>query len=323
MLQSKLVFNKKNIYFTLPFLLFLCCKTRVVKLEVQGASYCVSNYFSKKYSEYTNQEIRSIVNNPKLLNRFSEKSIRIAIAYDFWKDLIDYVDLEKEVLTNKNKKLEFLELKETIFQHIQFSQSDLNAMVSEIRCYADRFTEIILEMQESETEIIRKNTIWAIGLGAIGTVLDGASIYNNAVNEIVVITSGLLVAYFSYMAYDPSVVVEFKPKSSILKDLYYNPPVSQSFSAPIWFLISRDYSLDGKMVTIRESMLERWEKNNFFGSNSEREKMIGVFFGKGGLANLQMMINRREMIIILKGILQLTEQDLRSFQAELMYYHKN
>jgi hypothetical protein len=318
-----MISKKYQLFFLFIFLLPIQCKTKTVKLEVQGASYCVSNRFSKRFNEYSNQEINSILTNPKLLERFSTKSLRIAIAYDFWKDLLKYVELEKESSNDMKKRLELLELRENIFQSIQFAQSDLNAMVSEIRCYVDRFTEIILDMQETETEIVRKNTFWAITIGAIGTILDGGSIYNNPLNEVVIITQGVLVAYFSYRAYDPQIVVEFKPRSTILKDLYFNPPVSQSFSAPLWFLISRDYSLDGKMTTIREGMIDRWEKNHFFGTIEERENTLEILFGKGGLANLQIMINRREMIIILKGILQLTEQDLRSFQAELMYKYKN
>jgi hypothetical protein len=318
-----MISKKLQLFFLFIFLLPIQCKTRTVKLEVQGASYCVSNRFSKKFNEYTNQEIDSILTNPKLLKRFSIKSLRIAIAYDFWQDLLKYVELENEVSTNLNKRLEILELRESIFQSIQFAQSDLNAMVSEIRCYVDRFTEIILDMQETETEIVRKNTFWAITIGAIGTILDGGTIYKNPVNEVVIITQGVLVAYFSYRAYDPEIVVEFKPRSTVLKDLYFNPPVSQSFSAPLWFLISRNYSLDGKMVTTRDAMLDRWEKNHFFGTKEERENTLDILFGKGGLANLQIMINRREMIIILKGILQLTEQDLRSFQAELKFNYKN
>jgi hypothetical protein len=318
-----MISKKLQLFFLFIFLLPIQCKTKTVKLEVQGASYCVSNRFSKRFHEYSNQEINSILTNPKLLERFSIKSLRIAIAYDFWENLLKYVELEKESSNDMKKRLELLELRENIFQSIQFAQSDLNAMVSEIRCYVDRFTEIILDMQETETEIVRKNTFWAITIGAIGTILDGGSIYNNPLNEVVIITQGVLVAYFSYRAYDPQIVVEFKPRSTILKDLYFNPPVSQSFSAPLWFLISRDYSLDGKMTTIREGMIDRWEKNHFFGTNEERENTIEILFGKGGLANLQIMINRREMIIILKGILQLTEQDLRSFQAELMYKYKN
>jgi hypothetical protein len=315
--------KKLQVFFLFILLLPIQCKTRTVKLEVQGASYCVSNRFSKRFNEYSNQEINSILTNPKLLNRFSIKSLRIAIAYDFWQDILKYVELENEASVNPNKRLEILELRESIYQNIQFAQSDLNAMVSEIRCYVDRFTEIILDMQEKETEIVRKNTFWAITIGAIGTILDGGSIYNNPVNEVVVILQGVLVAYYSYLAYDPQIVVEFKPRSTVLKDLYFNPPVSQSFSAPLWFLISRNYSLDGKMITIRDGMLDRWEKNHFLGTKEDRENTIEILFGKGGLANIQTMINRREMIIILKGILQLTEQDLRSFQAELMYNYKN
>ena len=318
-----MISKKLQLFFLFIFLLPIQCKTKTVKLEVQGASYCVSNRFSKRFNEYSNQEINSILTNPKLLERFSIKSLRIAIAYDFWENLLKYVELEKESSNDIKKRLELLELRENIFQSIQFAQSDLNAMVSEIRCYVDRFTEIILDMQETETEIVRTNTFWAITIGAIGTILDGGSIYINSLNEVVIIMQGVLVAYFSYRAYDPQIVVEFKPRSTILKDLYFNPPVSQSFSAPLWFLISRDYSLDGKMTTIREGMIDRWEKNHFFGTIEERENTLEILFGKGGLANLQIMINRREMIIILKGILQLTEQDLRSFQAELMYKYKN
>jgi hypothetical protein len=318
-----MISKKLQLFFLFIFLLPIQCKTKTVKLEVQGASYCVSNRFSKRFNEYSNQEINSILTNPKLLERFSIKSLRIAIAYDFWENLLKYVELEKESSNDIKKRLELLELRENIFQSIQFAQSDLNAMVSEIRCYVDRFTEIILDMQETETEIVRTNTFWAITIGAIGTILDGGSIYINSLNEVVIIMQGVLVAYFSYRAYDPQIVVEFKPRSTVLKDLYFNPPVSQSFSAPLWFLISRDYSLDGKMTTIREGMIDRWEKNHFFGTIEERENTLEILFGKGGLANLQIMINRREMIIILKGILQLTEQDLRSFQAELMYKYKN
>lgn len=310
--------------FILASVIFLLesCTARIVKLQVLGASYCNNTRYNKVYEVLSDEQILEIFDDPELKSRFSQKTIKISIAYDFWRDLKELAKREKVVSSDLNYIQDTQLLRERVYQHLHFVQSDINATASELRCYVDRFTEILVDMKETEDNIVQENTFKAIASGAMGGLLDGSTVYMTGVNQAIILTTGVFVSYYSYLAYEPSVVVEFKPRTTILKEIWTNPSHSQNFSMPLWFLISRDWTKNSSYVTMREKLVKRWEDNRFLGEGDDRETKIELFFGKGGLSNVKEMENRREMIIELKGLIQLLEQDLRNFQGELLHRQK-
>jgi hypothetical protein len=288
-------------------------------LQVQGSIYCSINKIPIEYTYPSEAKIFEIINDP-LLSDFSKKSIEFSIAYNFHQELIKLKTIEKEETKNKSPSIKYLLQKQKVLQHIHFAQADISAMESELRCYDDRFSEIINDLKDSEADIIQKNSFYAILTGGIGTLLDGGTTDNASLNRVITVLSGILITYYSYLAYDPIVVVEFKPKSSILKDLYNIPEFSSSFSKPIWFLLTKDYSNIEKKIIQRNILVKRWQDNGYLGKDKEyRDKLIELYFGKGGLSNIKETVNRKEMISETLVVLDLYQQIIRTFQYEILY----
>ncbi|HMY67252.1 MAG TPA: hypothetical protein PK453_14370, partial [Leptospiraceae bacterium] len=209
-------------------------------------------------------------------------------------------------------------LETKISKRLQLAQLDLNATASEIRCYVDRFTEIVAMMQEAEDDIVQSNTLYAIMSGAIAAILDGSTVYDTAGNQKIILAGGLLVSYFSYRAFRPDVTVEFKPKSSNLKDLWFNVESSPNFSTSLWFLLTKP--MLGEEQTIRDLLIQRWKDNGFLGADDteERKHYENLFFGAGGVSSLTVIKNRKEMNNQLQTLIQLLEQDVKVLQIELL-----
>ena len=310
---------KKNIaiIFIFPFLLESCSFQREVISKVVGSDLCASKKIEIIYNYPTDSKILEIMNHP-LLTDFSKKSIQFSIAYDFYLDLIKLKTLEKEEVKKDSFSNAYLFQKQKVLQQIYFAQADISAMESEIHCYEDRFSETIINVKEIESDIVQKNSFFAILTGGIGTLLDGASADNPSINKAVILVSGIVISVFSYLAYDPIVKIEFSPKSTILKDLWNNPQKSKSFTDPIWFLLSREYNTDEK--SIREILKEQWEKNGYLGKDdANRARLTNIYFGNGGLCSIREYENRKEMLSETLVKLDLFQQIIRTFQYEVLF----
>ncbi len=287
-------------------------------MTIQGAAYCVSSKVHYKEAVPTLEEARKYLKDPILATRFSPKSIRIAIAYGFVEDLKEYAKLNTGTWNRPSQKSQKLkDLQTKIQDSINFARLDINSMASEISCYLDRFTEILTVMKEKEDGIVRDNTLYAIATAAVAAIIDGGTAYTTSLNQMVIISSGLILSYFSYKAFNPKVTVDFRPKSSNLKELWYESETTDNFSTAIWFLMNKKVIEDE--LTVRELLVKRWIENGFLGEEGEeREKMINLYFGTGGISSIQNIFNRREMNNQMKTLIQLFEQDIRALQVELI-----
>lgn len=302
--------------------LFVSCASarREVRMEVHGASYCVSSQIHFQSPLPSDSEVEKIMNDPELNARFSPKSIRLAIAYGISGDLKEYVKLEQKNKLSKSARPspEFTTLESKIYRRIQLMSMDVVATASEFRCYVDRFTEIVNQMKSTEDDIVEANTLYAILSGAIFTLIQGGTVYNDPATVVATITGGVLVTYFSYRAYRPNITIEFKPKSTNLKELWYKAEVSKNYSTAMWFIMTKDI-IKGE-PPMRDLVVKRWIENGFLGSEDkeDRDRHINLFFGEGGVSTLQNISNRKEMNNELKGLIQLIEQDVNGFQIELV-----
>lgn len=295
----------------------LNCSTysREVRMQLSGAAYCRSSMVMYNEPPPTVEKVREYLNDPSLTSKYSPKSIRIAAAYGIVEDLKLYKSLMEKQPPKSKKTLELLELESNISKKFNLIIIDIISIESEMNCYIDRFTEILAMMNDKEDDIVSSNTIYAIMSGAIAAIIDGLTIYDNNINQKIIIGGGLLVSYFSYLAYKPSVTVEFRPRSTNLKDLWNNPEKTENYSSAMWFLLTKKI-LDTD-ETYRELLVKRWVDNNFLGEEgSERERHIDLFFGKGGISTITNIYNRREMITQIRTIISLYEQDARGLMVE-------
>ncbi len=332
--------------------------SREVRMQLSGAAYCVSSNVIYKGETPTISQIREFMNDPLLRSRYSPKAIKLAAVYGFAPELKRHLELklklnkenkepiQKDVareIPSENKKdlkkivkveeaieikskpnnlaeynPEIKELEVHILKRFNLITIDINSLASEMNCYIDRFTEILAMMTEKEDDIVNSNTIFAIMSGAIAAIIDGLTIYDNNINQKIIISGGLLVSYFSYMAFRPMVTVEFRPKSTNLKDIWNNPDKTDNYSTAMWFLMTKKINEDDE-PPYRELLIKRWVDNNFLGeAGEEREEMVNLFFGKGGISSITNLYNRREMITQLRTIITLYEQDARALLVEFM-----
>ncbi len=286
-----------------------------VKMKLQGAAYCLSTNVLFKGAVPTLADVKNYLEDPILKSRYSSKSIRIASAYGFIEDLKLHAKLKKE---NKSNKQELLDLEISILNNINNITVDLTSMASEFNCYADRFTEILDMMQEKHSDIETSNTIYGIMVGALAAVAEGINIDSNLNSQRIVLTGGILGTYFAYKAFTPNVTVDFRPRSTNLKDLWYNVEKTDNYSTSLWFLLTQKF--DGEeSLSYRDLLIKRWIETNFLGSEGEdRERHVDLFFGKGGESTIKNLTDRREMIHQIRTIITLHEQDARALIVEFI-----
>lgn len=63
-------------------------------MKIQGTSYCISTTTQLKIPLPTPDKVEEILGDPKLNSRFSRRSIRLAIAYNFYEDLLKFMEFK-------------------------------------------------------------------------------------------------------------------------------------------------------------------------------------------------------------------------------------
>jgi hypothetical protein len=195
---------------------------------------------------------------------------------------------------------------------------DINATTSEFGCYVDRFTEILTQMKDAESNIVSSNTLYAILAGAFLSIIDGAYVSGGVQDQFWIFAGAVAATYYSVKAIFAEVSIDFRPKSSNLKEIYYNPEKSKNFSSALWFIMTRPLIQNEK--PIREMLIERWIENGFLGKDekADRDYHINLFFGTGGISNITHISNRREMNNEVKTMIQLLSQDINAFMIEII-----
>lgn len=293
----------------LCILIFSC--NREIRMQVQGASYCLSQKLHLDNEVPSLDEANKIMDDKELTKAFSPKSIRLAIAYNFYNDLKLYLRLNPKI--NKNN-LDIEKIENKIYRKITAMSLDIDSTTSEFSCYVDRFTEILSMMKEKEDDIVLSNTLYAILFGAFAAFVDVATQEITWVNKTAIIAGGFGVTYFSYKAFTPNVTIEFKPKSTNLKDIWFNPEYTENYSKPMWFIMTKPVLKNE--FAMRDLLVQRWIENHFLGDENERGKYIDLFFGKGGVSNISQITNRREMNNEVRSLIFLLKQDIKGFEIE-------
>lgn len=308
-------FSKKIIAISTITVYFFSCAGRELRMTVQGASYCLSSKIHINTNVPTMEVASLQMNDVEMKKIFSPKSLRLAIAYGIFEDLKKFSKLN----LNAKSSAESLRLEDKIYRTIQLMILDIDSTTSEYECYVDRFTEILTMMNEKEDDIVRNNTLYAIMAGAIAAIADGATSLSDSdknANQAIILVGGLLVAYFSYKAFKPNITIEFKPKSTNLKEIWFNSPKSENYSTSLWFLLTKD--LLKTELPIRDLLVKRWLENNFLGSEEERDFHINLFFGTGGVSTITHISNRKEMNNEVRSLVNLLKQDVKGLQIELL-----
>ena len=302
-------------FFGIALVLNCASLKREVRLQLTGAAYCLSSNVQYKYPVPNLAEIKKKIEDPILKTKYSQNSLKIAAAYGLIDDLKKHIELTK---ARKTQSSEFKELELSLLYKLGFIHTDLDSLVSEMNCYIDRFSEIINMMDENQTDIVYTYSIYAIMVGAAQALLEGIEIDSNLWSQRIVLTGGILATYFSYVAFTPEVTVEFRPKSTNLKDLWYKPEKTDNYSTSLWFLMTKNLEGEEK-PTVRDFLINRWIENKFLGEEGEeREAKVELFFGRGGVSTIGDIRNRQEMIKHIRTTISIFEQDLRALVVEFM-----
>jgi DNA polymerase elongation subunit (family B) len=116
----------------------------------------------------------------------------------------------------------------------------------------NKTTELLKQKKEAEDEVIyynvlqsvlklTLNSIYGIMVGAIAAIAESYNIDSNLNSQRIVITGGVLGTFFAYKALTPNVTVDFKPRSTNLKDVWYNVEKTNNYSTALWFLLTQKF----------------------------------------------------------------------------------
>lgn len=274
----------------------------------------------------TIEKVLEYISDPILNTRYSPKSIRIATAYGLTEDLRNHILMSAKYLSYNQKQDELMKLEINIIKKINIILIDISSMEAEMSCSIDRLSELYDQMTDKELKIVKNYTRFAILISAAAAVIDGLTVYDNFINQKIIIMGGLMVAMFDYLAYNADITIEYRPSSSILREIWHGTEKSENFSTGLWFLLTKKIPMgDKEQFLTRDKLKQRWIDSKFLGEDGkEREKLIEFYFGsisndkKPNIYSTKNIHDRREMLSQIRTLISLFEKDVRALSVEFM-----
>jgi hypothetical protein len=240
--------------------------------------------------------------------------------------LTDFVKVEKQIQQSKNTDhvLQMVAFRQEITERISLASLELTSVLSEINCEIGRATELknYLQLQIDKRET--SSTILSV-LAAASTQIV-VSIFNlsdadHRVVEATEIGGALISAYFVFRALKKKdKKAEFLHKRNFLKDIQDNPINSTVYLPMVWHYLSKEYENPEETITVRQTILNRWQELNLLTETEEQEQeqRTQLLFGEGGLYSIDDIDNRISLLDLLAIEVSLMNQELKQLQQEIM-----
>lgn len=273
--------------------------------------------------EFNNPVPISELEKDKILNlRFTAKTISVANAFGFAPLLHKLAESEQKFKTDPSpaNKSEYMDVQIKINKMISLAMMEVSSTATEIHCYSDRIKEIVNSIRNEEINSNRRLTATSIIATAIFSIISGAVAWQtNTVQALVNVFGGLSIGAVSYKSINIESEVDYYSVKKVLKDIWYKPEQSESFSPPIWFLLNQVSQRSKGKDSLRDILVNRWKESGYLGkeSSEERKKLIQLYFDENGAYNADQLDIRKEMLNEVATEINLMQQDLRNLIDEL------
>lgn len=319
--------HSSKIFLLIPFLLLHYCAAAYPKEErvFTSADYCTpANAGSSHPDWFKPVPVLEILQDKILLKEFSLKSLQVANAYGMIPLLKGLIQSRENIPTQDGEaKLAYLEAKLKASQMVAIAMADLSSSISEIQCRSEKLNEVIDDVHVRERKREIDYSILSILSGSFFVIVSGGIMWDPINTQAgLAIMDGFVTGYFGIQAFSFEEKVKYSLGSHILTDLYQNKNTAASISDSIWYLLNHPSARSGNGDSLRQILVQSWEKNGYFGKtdSEERRHKLELFFGSNGnpaTYKVQELETLRQMVRQYIQVLNVLNQELQTLADEM------
>lgn len=272
-------------------------------------SYCIPpTYFLKAEPSLPHHVIDSLATNDELNKTFSKQNVLMLYALGLTEEMKELRQLKSN--TNVNASIRMLRLNDQINRTLLLALSDINATAAELDCEAERVDQVGGYIDNINATRNNKLVVGSIALGAVAAIA-GTLITNNSVNNAVGIVGGVVGGGLGFFTLNPKgKKVEFNHPHNLLRNVWKQDDIDQSFSPFIWYMLSEEkFSNDGSNSLIY-NLKNRWIDYQFDGDENQGNQ--SVIFSDGGTYYADDLHARAAMINQLQAVIRSINQSVNN-----------
>jgi len=302
-------------YFLLGLAVCSCASIKDANINKQIlASTCnQQNQYTYTAQDFP-QPLDQITIDTALRRHISAGSLHIANTIG----IVNYLNTYSQVihtagnLTDTERRLKILELKQAIDHQINNASLVISAVSSELDCEEERVSQIAHYLSEKQGSLESKLTIGAIVLGATGAILTGGVIKDEKASNAVGIGTGIAEAGLGLTMLFNKRKIEFYHERNILRDIWEGPTVSSLIPSFIWYYLNHE---DHNDHSLRKEIIDKWSQ---FGQiDKDSSASSSLYFGGGGKYTADELDNRADMYDQLESQIYLLKQKLMTLAIEI------
>lgn len=288
-------------------------KDENIRQQILSSNCNQQNIYSYSEADLP-QPLYTLTVDRRLSGSLNENNLNMANAIGILVDLTRYVQLRDNLdSADLAKRLRLLELEQRIDHKINMASLEVSAVASEMDCEEERTSQVANYLRSREGDIESKLTISAIVLGAVGAILTGGFLTNEAATNSVGITLGIAEASLGLLMLFNNSKIDFYHERNALQEVWEDMTVSSNFPPFVWYYLNYTDPDKGK-PSIREEIVDRWKN---FGQVAELvdesgKVLVPIYFGEGGKYKTEQLVNRADMYDQLESHITLMKQELMS-----------
>jgi hypothetical protein len=196
---------------------------------------------------------------------------------------------------------------------------ETSSIANELECEKARAEDVATLMDEVKNDVQQRRTILAILADSISGVFAGTFLLLGAeiISGVTDLVGSALALGFGYSAMGGDQHNQFLHSRNLLEQVWTGPEQSALFPASVWRFLNWTSSEDVPRSR-REAIISSWRgRLGKAGSETERRR-VEIFFGKGGVYQVDELRYRGEMLGLLKAYVNLMSQDLNLLFRETL-----
>ena len=215
-----------------------------------------------------------------------------------------------------------LSIRTNLIGRILLGIEEVNSLVAEIDCEADRANQVADRLQDENTSRVRYETLTAIIVAGVAAVASGGAVVAGltALEAGAAIGGGTLAAGLATLPLYAETHQEYSHPRNLLRDVYEGPSTSPLFPPSVWRYLTHQTKTELGGHTYRAELITSWRQEGRLGEPGSdiEHKRLGLFFGEGGVYELQDLRARAAMLNLLGSTVELMHQDLEMLIRQVL-----
>ncbi|OQW37249.1 MAG: hypothetical protein A4E19_13870 [Nitrospira sp. SG-bin1] len=219
-------------------------------------------------------------------------------------------------------QITLLSIREKLLGRILLGIEEVNGLVAEIECEADRANQVADRLQDENSSRVRYETLGAIIVAGVAAVASGGAVVAGltALEAGAAIGGGTVAAGLATLPLFAETHQEYSHPRNLLREVWDGPTTSALFPSSVWRYLTRQTKAELDGTTYRTELIKAWRQEGRLGEPGSdiEEKRLALFFREGGVYELQDLRARAAMLKILASMVELMHQDLEMLIRQVL-----